>query len=1230
MAETREHRVRQRKFRSTLSIDASSAESPVRNTSTSQEYPPPQPSTLRTEIPLSSPLADFVPTSQPEEFQHQDSVVEDSAQPDLAPNHPKASEEGQNPFDLVPIFDEAALTRSAAKQSAQVRPEPQIALNLERPPSTPAMPPKKRPGKAAASTSKSQLSGRATGMSNFKQDIQAEPSTTKPASESRPLSSKEKIELNRAARVEPTPKSQPGNKPNKTTNDASLEQPAIQQKPNLSEGVTVPANPVESSKPQQEQKNIRARTNTQKATPSTQKKPGQLATIGTSIRKKLPSSVGLAGQFKPAKQDHDSIDGEESKSEVYEVPISPKNASTKIKGSKSHLAPKSKGKSVGRKKPTAADDEDYHAPSKSNNVPTSASRSLRPRVTLADSTKRVKMHDALDKTAMDAKKSVPAKEKTATAKEKLLSTRESIEEFEESVTCVNQEETTTFVKTSTKYAGNASAPSDQQHKSHVADLTKAKKAPRQAPSNRGTSRKMPVGSQEQPIELSDHEESEDDQFSSEVEEATTKIQHEISNKNPTLRTPVQFHSSPPVKQYDTAMEVNISDLVEEHDNRKPNIIQFSRDGPKNQGGLSSKNPATSSRPSKVLETTRKPASATVMGQRNGRPERNSSGAAESALESMLSSKGKPSTKRNRQGVSTALIPSNTFKRPELPKAFAAPKAVATGSKRTGDAIVDAPSKRMKDAIEEGQKQGLASDLQDCATSIRTVPETGGPTSHDHRASESLAKRAKTALSEQALVEEADTCQSDMAEMDDAMEDVIMIPDLDERNMKAPVANMQEPSSRQSLREDLRDSKINRHKRTEPQKTRATAFTVSPKPPKLTAADKTEHAVDVKLRAGLQETPTFVETRPRAVENNKLGSIAPEDAVTETAIIRAPSLPTVDDNGSPVPNGYDVSGGGTVLQKFSQQQHGDYETEESVGTPPEPINYFPNISPAAPVMKAKTDQAVGDDVSTPLSNHTEAYLVPPRAKCKGDSQAKKACSEQGTPQETRETPLHSALESLRADPFANEDHNDLETKPTFMEKLKQDVKSTKEAQMYVGASDDEDMDEDPDKTLVNEEDTNAPESNEALSSPSSSSQISVLDEDATLIATHVDEPRQEWRDALKSHQGSLFNQLVQVAHELVSHLADKETAITDIVNYYSAGGITLIEQMEASQSAEITEYLTIAAEKSMKFAQGYKQIRSRLAKDMEVVKGSSEKYGKESSVGLEKVHKKLEQMIQQCG
>lgn len=1157
-------------------------------------------------------------------------MVEDSVQPDLPLNHPKASEEGQNLFDLNPPSDEAALARSTAKRFPHGRPAPQRALNLERPLSTSAMPPKKRPGKAAASTSKSQLSGRATGMSNSKQVIQAEASTTKPASNSRPLSSKEKIEFNRAARAEPIPKSQPGDKSNKTTNDASLEQPAIQQKPTLSRGVTVTANPVGSSKPQQEQKDFRDPTPTQKATPGTQKKPGQLATIGGSIRKKLPSSAGLAGQFKPAKQDHDSMDGKECESEVYEVPISPKKASTKIKGSKSHLAPKSKGKSVGTKKPTAADDEDYHAPSKSNNVSTSVSRSLRPRGSLADSTKRVKTHDALDKTAMDAKKSVPAKEKTAIAKEKLLSTRESIEEFEESVTCVNQEETTTFVKTSTKYAGNASAPSDQQHKSHVADLTKAKKPPKQAFGNGGTSRKMPGGSQEQPIELSDHGESEDDQFSSEVEEATTKIQHEISNKNPTLRTPVQFHSSPPVEQYDTAMEVNIPDLVEEHDNRKPKIIQFSRDGPKNQGGLSSKNPATSSRPSKVLETTRKPASATVMGQRNGRPERNSSGAAESALESMLSPKGKPSTKRNRLSDSTAPIPSNTFRRLGLPKALAAPKAVAIGSKRTGGAIVDAPSKRMRDAIEEGQKQGLASDLQDRETSVRTVPETGGPTVHDHRASGSLAKRAKTALPEQALVAEADTCQLDMAEMNDVMEDVTMILDLDEQNTKAPVAKMQEPSSRQSLREDPQDSKVNRHKRTEPQKTRTTTPTVSPEPLKLTAADKMEHAVDVKLREGLQETPTYVETRSRAVENNKLDSIAPEDAVKEPAITRAPSLPTVDENGSPVPGGYDVSAGGTVLRKFSQQQHGDYETEEAVSTPLEPINYFPGMSPAAPVMKAKTDQAMGKGVSTPLSNSTKAHLAPLRAKAKGDFKAKKTSFEQRNPQESGDTPLHSPLESLKADPFANEDHKDRETKPTFMEKLKQEVHTTKEAQADAGGGDNEDMDEDPDNTLVNEEDTNASENYEALSSPSSSSQISVLDEEATLVATDEDEPLQKWRDALQTHQGSLFDQLIQVAHELVSHLADKETAITDIVNDYSTGGIRLIEQMEGSQSAEITEYLEIASEKSTKFAQGYKQIRNRLAKDMEVVKGSSEKYGRESSVVSEKVHKKLEQMIQQCG
>lgn len=1245
MAETHGNKKRPKIFDLIEPIDASSTDSPVRTSNNQQNHPSPP---SKTEVPASSPIADVVPSSQAEEGKQQESRVQESIPLCLPQNDLTVGEGSEDWSDPGPSF-EATLAISAAAKSSPVEAELQNPLTLIEITSTPAMPPNKRPTKVAALASKSQPPGHAP-KSTATQHEQADNYATSKTSNLRALSSKEKIDRARAARAAETVETQLGRKVANNADHTSHEQPAARQKPASSSKATALDNPTEALK--QPQKAHDGNSDAQKVTPSTQTKPGQLTTIGASVRKKLPNSIGPARLSNPAKQGRDSVDDEIDQPDVFEVPDSPRGRSIKpkskaaTKGSKAYPAPKPQRKSVGAKKPVTDDDDDdddgdYYAPAKTMNALTSGIRNLRPRRPLAESADHTLADKISGLQASNAKRSTSTTKSKANAKENALSVQESINDFEDSVTNINDDETTTLVGTITEHVAARPTQSGHHHRPPSTKFMSAKIVPEHVVGNGSSARsKLHLGSQKKPIELSDHEDSDAEQVSSELEGLSREARH-------AQQTPMHISSSPPIEQYRIARGANETNLVKDYDTHKPIIVHFSQDGPKNQGGVSSKKAVSSARSAWTLATTEESASAVSRGQRGSGPQR-ISGAAD-ALEAIRSSKGKPSIRQNQldqNDYSIIVEPPGpelraaTFKKPDLPEISSAPKSATTGLKRTGDVIVEIPSKRVKIIPVEEQEQDVAEpvadlDLRGSTIPIETLSKGAETDMYDHTTLEVSAVHTTTARAnkqpEQAIFEASATRHSNISERYYTKNVEAKRLDIARQDTQANItvfnkqgqANPTKPDRRTPIQE-LRGTAESWPKITGRQNLNNSTPTISAGLSKPSAAHGRETVVIPKPVQSPRETPILGKTRPGGVGRNKLDLHASTSraSVTHEGATRIASVPTVDINGSPVPSGYNISGGVTVLETFSQQQQEDEDFDGEARTPGGNFDFFARISEQEEDERMRREGL--------FSSNTKVRPASPEAESKDITifTAQNVIS--------RVTPIQSPAKSLRTDPFINDEYqkdNKIrhDTEATFMGQLRQGLKENEEACASEGEIYDEDKDEDPDKTLVNEEDgEDFAGAYEVEVSSSRSSQSSVRGGKLTDIAMEPDDPLLKWRDALKSHQVSLFDQLVQVAHELVSHLVDKETAIADIVNDYSASGLNLIEQMESKQSADIDEYLEAASKNSKTFARGFKQVKNTLKKDLEDVKRSSGKYSEESRVNPKKEHEKLEEMIEQCG
>jgi hypothetical protein len=159
-----------------------------------------------------------------------------------------------------------------------------------------------------------------------------------------------------------------------------------------------------------------------------------------------------------------------------------------------------------------------------------------------------------------------------------------------------------------------------------------------------------------------------------------------------------------------------------------------------------------------------------------------------------------------------------------------------------------------------------------------------------------------------------------------------------------------------------------------------------------------------------------------------------------------------------------------------------------------------------------------------------------------------------------------VDRLDSDPFVNVATHPTRTSSStsFLDKLRdQRVPDQKDNQ--------------PGET-VNEGDTTLidPQIQSVNQAPSedSSSDDSSRDSDSQMVNNDL----LVWRNGLLPHQASLFDELVNVAHRLVAHLADKETAAYNIVEDYRRRGSRLIEQMELSHAASLQKHTATLKER----------------------------------------------------
>jgi hypothetical protein len=161
-------------------------------------------------------------------------------------------------------------------------------------------------------------------------------------------------------------------------------------------------------------------------------------------------------------------------------------------------------------------------------------------------------------------------------------------------------------------------------------------------------------------------------------------------------------------------------------------------------------------------------------------------------------------------------------------------------------------------------------------------------------------------------------------------------------------------------------------------------------------------------------------------------------------------------------------------------------------------------------------------------------------------------------------------------------------------------------------------EDPDKTLVNEESDDGDDDD----GDDSDSQNSSDSDDDKKPKSGVS----MWRKALESHQGEVYDQLVHIVHRLTEHLKDHETAIQDISTDYEQDGARLIDRLEKDNAARLEQYCDKRSKVQGKLVRGYGQVSRAVAEAQKDIKASHDKHVKRWQRQVD-AEGRLEQILQ---
>jgi hypothetical protein len=161
-------------------------------------------------------------------------------------------------------------------------------------------------------------------------------------------------------------------------------------------------------------------------------------------------------------------------------------------------------------------------------------------------------------------------------------------------------------------------------------------------------------------------------------------------------------------------------------------------------------------------------------------------------------------------------------------------------------------------------------------------------------------------------------------------------------------------------------------------------------------------------------------------------------------------------------------------------------------------------------------------------------------------------------------------------------------------------------------------EDADKTLVNEDSDDGDDDDD---DDSESRDSSDSDDDR--------KPKSNlsmWRNALESHQGDVYDQLVRIAHRLTEHLKDHETAIKDISTDYKQDGAKLIDRLEKDNEVRLEQYCIKQSKVQGALMSGYERLCGSVEKDKKDIKASRERHAKMLQRQVD-AEGRLEQLLQ---
>lgn len=229
---------------------------------------------------------------------------------------------------------------------------------------------------------------------------------------------------------------------------------------------------------------------------------------------------------------------------------------------------------------------------------------------------------------------------------------------------------------------------------------------------------------------------------------------------------------------------------------------------------------------------------------------------------------------------------------------------------------------------------------------------------------------------------------------------------------------------------------------------------------------------------------------------------------------------------------------------SQKAHNVPETETARTLKPIQFNKLPSADKARSVASSKAQEKT-----------LNSFRKSPEKSLKATSG-----------QALKEDATRNMMRILRSE--SPDDQIIVPTKKSIGEQFEDDTEQEEEGDADVQMLDDDDSD--PEKTLVNEDEVD----DQSSGSESGASEVSDSEQGSETMQTPSqdnDVEKDQWRAALAGHQARLFDSLVEISHQLVRNLVDKETAVGDILSDYRRDGFRLIEQLKLDHLRQVKEW-----------------------------------------------------------